>query len=64
MKDEKVFIAAALYDPDGKLVQGDWGTSSSNSVPSWVIAGPSGLVQLHDCFAEKWFQNRILPGFS
>ena len=27
MNDEKVYIAATLYDPDGKLVQGDWGSA-------------------------------------
>lgn len=40
IKNEKIFIAASLYDPEGTLVGGDWGSAVANLVE---LLGPQNV---------------------
>ena len=40
IKNEKIFIAASLYDPGGTLVGGDWGSAVANLVE---LLGPQNV---------------------
>ena len=40
IKNEKIFIAASLYDPEGTLVGGDWGSAIANLVE---LLGPQNV---------------------